>query len=282
MMTVNELKKSFNKTERIKKGGQKIVYRAYKGSECFALKIILDSCDQRVKQEIDVVESLKLSNVPSIIEHGFVLDESINEMVLYIIEQYIDGESLRDFINSGKKFNLTQAFNVLHTLIDIEVQLEKSNILHRDINPNNIILSSNGAVYLIDFGLAKILNGSSLTRTTATLGPHTPGYAPYEQFANRKNDQDVRTDLFQIGVTIYEACTGKNPFVGKDDSYAQILHNTTFFTPLLLTLEGDKRGMFSQFINMLMAKSQLQRPDSAADAMRYFNMVKDNLELEGH
>ena len=189
--------------------------------------------------------------------------------------------SLRDWLSSGNKFDLKKAFEILYTLLEIEVILEKSQILHRDINPNNIILGSSGRVYLIDFGLAKNLDGLSLTRTAAAHGPFTPGYAPHEQFANMKLDQDVRTDLFQIGVTIYEGCNGKNPFVEPNETPFQIMSRTMNTIPPLLDLYGDTKGMFSQFINMLMAKNNSQRPDTAADAMRYLNAIKSTLELEG-
>ena len=278
-MNKNELMARFSDITRIKKGGQKIVYKAKLEGTIVALKIINDATDRRVQQEITLVNSLNLNNVPHIIESGVVYDDSISEDVLYIIEEYLDGISLRDWLNSGNRFNLKQAYDVLHTILDIEIELEKNGILHRDINPNNIILAKGGNTYLIDFGLAKDLNGASLTLTAANYGPFTPGYAPQEQFSNLKNAQDVRTDLFSIGVTIYEACTGRNPFRKENDVFVDILTKTANLIPPRLTLSGDKLGYFSQYINMMMAKSQSQRPNTAVDAKRYLEAIKDSLEL---
>ena len=258
IMNKNEFMARFSDITRIKKGGQKIVYKAKLEGTIVALKIINDATDRRVQQEITLVNSLNLNNVPHIIESGVVYDDSISEDVLYIIEEYLDGISLRDWLNSGNRFNLKQAYDVLHTILDIEIELEKNGILHRDINPNNIILAKDGNTYLIDFGLAKDLNGASLTLTAANYGPFTPGYAPQEQFSNLKNSQDVRTDLFSIGVTIYEACTGRNPFRKENDVFVDILTKTANLIPPRLTLSGDKLGYFSQYINMMMAKSQSQ------------------------
>jgi len=280
IMNKKDLMARFSDITKIKKGGQKIVFKANLEGNIVALKIINDATDRRVQQEIELVNSLNLNNIPHIIESGVVYDDTISEDVLYIIEEYLDGVSLRDWLNVGNRFDLKQAYEVLNTILDIEMQLEKNNILHRDINPNNIILANNGKTYLIDFGLAKDLNGTSLTLTAAHYGPFTPGYAPQEQFSNIKNAQDVRTDLFSIGVTIYEACTGHNPFINNGDVIVDILTKTANYNPPRLTLNGDKLGYFSQYINMLMAKSQSQRPNTAVDAKRYLEAIKDSLEME--
>ncbi len=280
-MNISELKSQYTEIQKLKKGGQKTVYLAKDNNgKKIALKIINDASDSRVLQEIKILKDLKLNNVPRILDSGIVKDEVINEDALYIVEEYIEGISLRDWLNNGNIANITTAYNLAYTLILIEIELEKIGILHRDINPNNIILGNNGTTYLIDFGLAKILGGTSLTYTASTFGPFTPGYAPHEQFANLKLLQDVRTDLYQIGVTIYEFCTGSNPFVKTNDTLYQVMTKTMTFRPATLNIKGDIKGMFSQFINMLMAKNQSQRPDTAVDAMRYLEAIKKTLELE--
>lgn len=280
-MNISELKSKFTSISKLKKGGQKTVYKASDfNGQVVALKIIGNATDPRVLQEISILKELALNNIPKIIDSGTVTDEMINEDALFIIEQFINGISLRDWLNEGNKANISTAFKILHTLLLIEIELEKNNILHRDINPNNIILGDNGAIYLIDFGLAKKLGGSSLTQTAATYGPFTPGYAPHEQFANIKLAQDVRTDLFQIGVTIYECCTGTNPFIKLNDTPYQIMTKTMTLMPPTLILKGDAKGMFAHYINMLMAKNQSQRPDTAYDALRYLNAIKSTLKLE--
>ena len=232
-------------------------------------------------QEISLVKTLSMPCVPQIIESGLVTDEAVSEDALYIIEQYADGLSLRDWINAKNSANLKFAYTLLEALLSAEIELENNQILHRDINPNNIILGEDGIIYLIDFGLAKIIGGSSLTQTAAAHGPFTPGYAPHEQFANIKLSQDVRTDLFQIGITVYECCVGSNPFVKPNETVFQIMSRTMTMMPPLLDLPGDTKGQFAQFVNMLMAKNQSQRPDTAMDAMRYLKAIRSTLEMEG-
>jgi len=281
-MTISELKSRFGSIERIKKGGQKVVYKATShDGEIVALKIISNATDPRVLQEISLVKTLSMPCVPQIIESGLVTDEAVSEEALYIIEQYVDGLSLRDWINAKNSANLKFAYTLLEALLSAEIELENNQILHRDINPNNIILGEDGIIYLIDFGLAKIIGGSSLTQTAAAHGPFTPGYAPHEQFANIKLSQDVRTDLFQIGITVYECCVGSNPFVKPNETVFQIMSRTMTMMPPLLDLPGDTKGQFAQFVNMLMAKNQSQRPDTAMDAMRYLKAIRSTLEMEG-
>ena len=281
-MTISELKSRFSSIERIKKGGQKTVYKATShDGEIVALKIISNATDPRVLQEISLVKTLSMPCVPQIIESGLVTDEAVSEDALYIIEQYVDGLSLRDWISAKNLANLKFAYTLLEALLSAEIELENNQILHRDINPNNIIMGKDGIIYLIDFGLAKIIGGSSLTQTAAAHGPFTPGYAPHEQFANMKLSQDVRTDLFQIGITVYECCVGSNPFVKPNETVFQIMSRTMAMMPPLLDLPGDTKGQFAQFVNMLMAKNQSQRPDTAMDAMRYLKAIRPTLEMEG-
>ena len=278
MKTLDEVKSQFQSLERLKRGGQKTVYKAIQNDgTTVAFKVINDYCDARVLQEIEILKKLHLMGVPKIIESGIVRDTEIDENLLYIIEEFLEGTSLREWLDGGNIFNLRQAIGALEALLNIECSLEKKQILHRDINPNNIILSSNMEIYLIDFGLAKILGGSSLTQTMAHMGPFTPGYAPHEQVANIKLKQDVRTDLFQIGVTIYECCTGKNPFKEGAGSLGSVVGNTCYRSVPVLSLAGDIKGEFGNLVNMMMAKNQSQRPDSAQKALKYLELIKSSL-----
>ena len=107
-----ELLSKFSDLKKIKKGGQKIVYLAQnQESQQVALKIINDAADPRVLQEISIVQDIQLDNVPRIFESGTVTDNSVGEEALYIVEEYIDGISMRDWLNQGHTANLPLAFN---------------------------------------------------------------------------------------------------------------------------------------------------------------------------
>lgn len=267
--------------KKIKKGGQKIVYKAQTVSgQDVALKLIYNAKDPRVLQEIEILTKLNIKNIPKILSSGYIKDDNNDEEALYIVEEFIQGKSLRDYLNEGNKFSLKSAYGLLEKLLTIEIDLEKNQLLHRDINPNNIMLTIDNEIILIDFGLAKRMNGPGITDTNATHGPFTPGYAPNEQIGNKRMEQDVRTDLFQIGVTIYECCTGKNPFFNKKDNIIDVVLKTVTYSPPILELSGDSNNLFAQLVNMLMAKNPSQRPDSATKALGYLKAIKTTLVLE--
>ena len=277
-MTLNELFSMYSENERIKRGGMKTVYRVTKKTgELIALKLMSGANNPRNLQEIEVMRKLCLDNVPSIINSGVVIDDIVGDELLYVEEEFIEGISLRDWLNLGNRADLSKAYNILKTLLNIEVELEKSGILHRDIKPDNIIERNDGKLYLIDFGIAKVIGGDSFTLTSAAMGPCTPGYAPHEQIANQKMKQDVRTDLYEIGVTIYEICTGINPFRDLTDDLSTVIAKTVVKIPEPLRLEGDTNGLFSSLIAMLMAKNVSQRPDTAWDALKYLDAIRSSL-----
>ena len=126
-------------------------------------------------QEIEILTRLNIKNIPKIISSGYIKDDNSDEEALYIVEDFIQGKSLRDYLNEGNKFSLKNAYNLLNKLLTIEVDLENNQLLHRDINPNNIMLTPDNDIILIDFGLAKIMNGPGITDTNAPHGPFTPG-----------------------------------------------------------------------------------------------------------
>ena len=130
------------------KGWPKVVYKATtQDGKNLILKIVGNAIDARVLQEIQLVKNISLQYVPRILDSGIAFDETIGEDVLYIVEEYIDGLSLRDWLNNGHRFNLLTAFRTLNSLLEIETELEKKGILHRDINPNNIILNRDGQIF---------------------------------------------------------------------------------------------------------------------------------------
>lgn len=278
-MKLSEYKAKFTACTRIGKGGQKTVYKVDDAAGSYALKIVEAPNDPRIQQEIAILCSVDIQGVPHILEQGMVEDDVSKDSFLYILEEYIEGESLRAILTREKIVSTDIAIAILETLLDIETQLEERAILHRDIKPDNIIIGKNGAVYLIDFGIAKILGESSLTRTAAQNGPCTPAYAPVELAANMKRQQDVRTDLYQIGLTVYESLAGYNPFSKGARTPQEVFARGKTIMPQSIQITGDTQGLLMQYISMLMAKNPSQRPNTAKDAKRYYEAIRSTVNV---
>ena len=279
-MKLSELKAMYSECVKVGKGGQKIVYRVKKDSSVFALKIIPNSNDPRVKQEIQILSNLHCPNIPRVYESGLVVDDMTGDELLYMIEEFIDGLSLRSILLSQGSIDISLGTTILETLLQVECIKKKNQIIHRDIKPDNIMIAHDSKVYLVDFGIAKVATANSLTLTSQTHGPCTPLYAPRELAENIRKQQDVRTDLYQIGVSIYESFAGTNPFIPRSPS-ENVWDNISTISPLPLTIPGDTKGLLMRYLSMLMAKNQSQRPNSAKQALNYFYSIKQSLHVEG-
>jgi len=256
----------------LKRGGQKVVYSAthIKYGE-IVLKLFFKE-DERAIREINIINNCHFDCVPVIFKTSQVLHDGTE--TLYIIEQRIDGEELRKKIEKGIRFTLKEAVNFLEQGLTFIQQLENNKIVHRDIKPENIIISKNNKVYFLDFGIARILNASSLTNTAAIAGPHTPGYSAPEQFNNLKNDIDSRADLFSIGVVTYECISGRNPFMDGAISHLDILQRTETVTPVTFQIEGDSQQRFMGLLSSLMSKFPSRRPTNSIQALNWLNASK--------
>ncbi|GAB61147.1 conserved hypothetical protein [Candidatus Jettenia caeni] len=266
--------------EIITQGGQKVVYKGiHKKCGVVALKIILDpSADERTKREIEALTKYNFPNVPKLYEWGPFLWEDMQ--TTYLLEQYISGSTLRNFLNDHKKLSLDTCLKLLKSLLETSVELEKQQIVHRDIKPENIIMGNDGSFWLLDFGIARHLSRMSITATNVHFGPHTAGYAAPEQFRNMKKEIDIRADLFSIGVLIYESLTGKHPFVFGARDHLDILRRTETLTPDYLSIPGDSQRQLSGFINILMDKYPSRRPRTAKTALDWYTALLPSIKIK--
>lgn len=264
---------------QIAKGGQKEVYTADHNTlgQVIFKKIFpgIDSFERTIR-EVRAVSLLSSPSVPKIIGHNC---GETNPPYLWIVEEYVEGETLRKTLVDGRRYSTKEVVSFIDTALDIAVATEKLNIVHRDIKPENIIVSSNGKFWLLDFGIARHLDLESLTQTNAPYGLFTLGYASSEQFRNLKKDIDIRTDLFSIGVVAYEMITGVNPYrQGTNDPLMILRRMEQVYLPPL-KIEGDTQFQLSGFINLIGDIRRTRRPTSAEIAKIIFNNVKSTLKF---
>lgn len=262
--------------EKYPPSGQKqVILTRHKQYGIVILKVV-EGQNERVKREIEIVTENNFSHVPKVLAvNNYEID---GQKGIYLFEEYIDGESLKKILEQGK-LSLKDAMDLTEQLLKIIVQMEEKKIVHRDIKPDNIVRNGRGQWYLIDFGIARALNMNSLTMTEAKMGPHTPGYGAPELFQYNKKDIDSRADLFSLGVVVFEALTGKHPFVKGDElDINEIWYNTVTVVPQSVVIDGDVDMQFMGLIQTFMQKHVTRRPSTAKKALEWFNSVKKEIE----
>jgi serine/threonine-protein kinase len=134
----------------------------------------------------------------------------------YIVLEFVRGKSLRDWLNRGE-IPMPQVFAVMHGVLQALDYAHRHAIVHRDMKPENVLLSDEGAVKVADFGIARLTDdsvapGQTATKTGTTVG--TPQYMSPEQVASSK--VDGRSDLYSAGIMFYELVVGQPPFTATD------------------------------------------------------------------
>ena len=250
-------------------GGQKEVFRARDKAtgELVVLKLFHATANpERALRELQAVSGLEGNRVPRIIQFGSARSNVGDH--IFFIEQFIEGETLKDYLGIRDPVPadvLRWAEQVLSTL----AAAEAAEIVHRDIKPANIIIDTNSDAWLIDFGIARHLALESVTPTSALVGPHSPGYAPPEQFANSKHEVGTRADLFALGVVMFECLEGRNPFVDGAANCDEILSRVASTDLPRLT---ERSGIPSAVVDLVQSMTRRplsQRPSSAEDALRW-------------
>jgi len=135
--------------------------------------------------------------------------------------EFVEGVTLKKKIMELKRFPLKDAIKIINQICDALDYAHKKNIIHRDIKPNNIMLTKENTVKILDFGLAKILE-DVISLQTRSMG--TPFYVSPEQIIGDQNvlPIDHRADIYSLGVTMFELITGTLPFTKGDVSYHHI------------------------------------------------------------
>lgn len=280
MITIEQLKGKVQGLEEVKKfpaTGQKQVYLVKTDQYGQVILKIVQNMDERIIREIDIVTQNNITNVPKIVFSDTI--EVNGESYFYLLEEYVNGQNLKEVLQNGA-MKLSDSLNLLEYLLKVTVELEDLKVVHRDIKPENIIWSKDGNFHLIDFGIARNLNLSSLTLTHMAVGPHTPGYGAPELFQYNKANINSKADLFSIGVVVYQAIFGKHPFLtGREIDLNEVWYRTVTTTPTELLIEGDNDKQLIGFIQTLMQKHVSKRPPSAKKALEWFNIVINTLLL---
>lgn len=255
-------------------GGQKQVFAADHATDgAVVLKVIHPHQHiEATRREALAAGQLSTHRVPQILDAAF-LATPLGQCV-WFRERRVQGDSVRDLIQRGP-FSKVPLLKLGLQTLEILVAAEKLRIVHRDVKPDNLICDANGDYWLIDFGLARHLDLTSLTATAAVFGKYTPGYAPPEQFRNRKLEIDARCDLFGLGVTLYEAATGANPYTDGARDPLEVFRRVQGPPLPALRLSFPSAQDFGDLVSALTQPRRDHRPATAREAYDWMKTICD-------
>jgi len=261
----------------IASGGQKIVYKA---DHCkhgpIALKLIRpggDTDKERIQREIESSRQFSGSSFSHIFDSGVKRFGKCE--ILYVVEEFLKGCDLRVILKKVGKLGLQETLEITRSLLTTLTIVHESGIVHRDIKPENIFVTEDDRIVLLDFGIARHLGLSNLTKSSAFFGPLTPGYAAPEQIKNEIRKIRSQTDIFQVGVIVYECLTGCNPFIVGTKNPMEAVKNNLELEPMALHNFGFSHRL-SVFVRTCLDKHPHKRYPTSAQAL----LVVENLLKE--
>jgi len=215
---------------------------------------------QRFRQEAQSAGNLSQSNVVNVYDWGIEGD------TYYLVMEYVEGHDLKDVILSGGPLLPERAVEIT---LDICAALEAAHaqgIIHRDIKPQNVFITNDNRVKVMDFGIARSAGGTAMTQTGTIMG--TAQYISPEQAQGQTADQ--RSDLYSLGVVLYEMLTGKPPFDG--DNPVSIAYKHVREDPLPPSMVNPD---ISPELEAVVMKALSKNPEN-----RYQNVVEMQADLE--
>ena len=205
-------------------GGMGAVYLAERTDGKFKQKVALKLLKREMntvalrahfRQEREILASLEHSNIARLLDAG-----TTDDHVPFIAMEYVEGLPIDDYCNRHD-LDLTDRLNLFRTVCSIVNFAHRNLIVHRDLKPSNILVTFDGSPKLLDFGISKILSTEPENTATITkLGVMTPGYASPEQL--RGESVTTATDIYSLGVILYELLSGHRPFETKENDRREI------------------------------------------------------------
>jgi len=216
-----------------------------------------DKFEARFYQEARAAGSLNHPNIVTVYDVGKAGD------VAYIAMEFIEGEELRSLLVEGKKLPVEKAVSIAAQVADGLSYAHQHGVVHRDIKPANIMVAPSGPVKITDFGIARMRSSGDLTQTGMMLG--SPKYMSPEQVIGKRADH--RSDVFSLGIILYEMLTGTAPFNG-DNVTALMYQIVNFVPPAPSVVNTTVHELLDYIVAKMLTKALDERYQSAQDVAR--------------
>jgi len=261
--------------EKIGSGGMGSVYLAKDIvlEREVAIKIISSEYANRpdlmARFKVEAVAQAKLNHPNIITIHSFKQEKNI----YYIVMEYVQGKTLKKIISEKGRIPVVTSLKYMTRVISAISYAHSRGVIHRDVKPDNVFITDEGNVKIGDFGIAKIKGIEGLTRTGSSLG--TPLYSSPEQILGRKID--TRTDIYSIGITLYEMLVGCPPFTSATSSEYEIQKGHLELVP---PKPSKLNSSIPGSIDSIVMKSIEKNPQKRFQSARDFKLKVDNLIRE--
>lgn len=261
----NTLASRFTLEEKLGDGGMAVVYKAIQRNlnRPVALKVLQQKSTsdeefiESFHQEARTAAQLKHQNIVTI------FDEGLENGVHFIVMEYVDGQNLHEIIAENGTLTVDQMEDILIPIIEGLGHAHDLGLIHRDIKSGNILIDNNNRSVLIDFGIAQSTKSKKETETQVVLG--TPEYMSPEQATAKTTD--ARSDIYSIGIVMYECLTGRLPFHSDNmnQTLEEIKHNPP--TPPR-GLKTDIPEKIEHIILRCLAKDPAERYSTCAELIK--------------
>lgn len=257
--------------EKIGGGGMALVYKARCQllNRYVAVKILRDEFTndeefiKKFRHESQAAASLSHPNIVSIYDVGS------EGNIYYIVMEYIKGKTLKQIIKENGKLTPEQTINYSIQIAEALQHAHNNHIVHRDIKPHNIMVTEDGRIKVTDFGIARAATSTTMTNTSNVIG--SVHYFSPEQARGRFTDE--KSDIYSLGIVMYEMITGKVPFEGESPISIALKHVEEDILPLR-KIDASVPENIEYIIMKCVRKNQSERYSNAGELLRDLRKIK--------